>query len=80
MGRQMQEILERDKNLKLERQSKKDNTDKNKKTLSLTDQDKRKEHNKMFNDIIPPGTNIDNGELYFERDGHTFKDLLQGYI
>lgn len=31
---------------------------------------------KEFEDIIPPGTDIDNGEVYREDTGVTIKDLI----
>ena len=39
-------------------------TRKYKKAPCTTDQSKSKEHNKTFNDIIPPHTDLDNGILY----------------
>ena len=46
------------------------------KALHSTDQDKSKEHNKEFEDIIPSDCNIDNGEVYREDTGTTIKDLI----
>lgn len=40
-----------------------------------TDQSKSKEHNKTFNDIIPPHTDLDNGILYKIANGETIKEL-----
>lgn len=40
-----------------------------------TDQDNDKEHNKIFNNIIAPGENIDNGQVYSEVTGETLRDL-----
>ena len=40
-----------------------------------TDQDNDKEHNKTFNNIIAPGENIDNGQVYSEVTGETLRDL-----
>lgn len=40
-----------------------------------TDQDNDKEHIKTFNDIISPGENIDNGQVYSEVTGETLRDL-----
>lgn len=37
---------------------------------------KDKELDKRFNEIIPPGTDIDNGEVYREDTGTTIKDLI----
>lgn len=33
------------------------------------------EHTKTFNDIIPLGTDLDNGEVYNESTGETVKEL-----
>ena len=46
------------------------------KALHSTDQDKSKEHNEYFENIIPPGTDIDNGEVYNLSTGETIKDLI----
>ena len=43
---------------------------------SLPDQSIENKHNKIFNDIIPPGVDIDHRELYFEENRQTFKDLI----
>ena len=45
------------------------------KALNSTDQDKSKGLDKNINEIIPPGTDIDNGEVYREDTGVTIKDL-----
>lgn len=37
---------------------------------------KDKELDKNINEIIPPGTDIDNGEVYREDTGVTIKDLI----
>lgn len=42
---------------------------------SLTDQDKGKEHNKIINDIIPLGIDLDNGEIYDIETGQTIREL-----
>ena len=34
-----------------------------------------KEHNKTFNDIIPLGTDIDNGDIYNLETGQTLREL-----
>ena len=41
-----------------------------------TDQDILKEHNKLFNDIIPLGQDLDNGEIFDRETGQTIKELL----
>lgn len=41
-----------------------------------TDQSKSYEHNKTFNDIISPGTDIDNDQVYIKETGEIFKDLI----
>lgn len=46
------------------------------KALNSTDQDKSKGLDKNINEIIPPGTDIDNGEVYREDTGVTIKDLI----
>lgn len=35
-----------------------------------------KEHNKTFNDIIPPGADIDNDQVYIVKTGEVLKDLI----
>lgn len=40
-----------------------------------TDQDNDKEHNKISNNIIAPGENIDNGQIYSDVTGETLRDL-----
>lgn len=35
----------------------------------------RKEHNKTLKDIIPPGTDLDNNEIYDIKTGQTVKDI-----
>lgn len=42
---------------------------------SLPDQSIDNKHIKIFNDIIPPGVDIDNTELY-DIKGQTIKDLI----
>lgn len=34
-----------------------------------------KEPNKIINDIIPPGTDIDNDQIYIKETGEVLKDL-----
>ena len=46
------------------------------KALHSTDQDKSKGLDKSINEIIPPGTDIDNGEVYREDTGVTIKDFI----
>lgn len=46
------------------------------KALHSTDQDKSKEHDKTFNEIIPSSADIDNGEVYIEDTEMTIKDLI----
>ena len=64
-----------DKNLTI-REAERIVLEKYKKVHSLPDQSIGNEHIKIFNDIIPPGVDIDNRELYFEENGQTFKDLI----
>ena len=48
-----------------------------KKAHYSTDQSKSYEHLKTFNDIkIPPGTDIDNDQVYIKETGEIFKDLI----
>lgn len=63
-----------DKNLTI-REAERIVLEKYKKAHSLTDQSIENEHSKTNNDIIPLGVDIDNGKLYFEKNGQTFKDL-----
>lgn len=35
-----------------------------------------KEQDKITNDIIPPGTDIDNDQVYIKETGEIFKDLI----
>ncbi len=91
MGKLMQEIFEKDKALELAREIEKVKEDMTKQlnvnavTRLLAEQYKKaqspvtkqgKEHNKTFNDIIPPGTDIDNDQVYIEETGEIFKDLI----
>lgn len=46
-----------------------------KKTHNSTDQSKSYEHKKTFNDIIPPGEDVDNGQVYDKFTGNTIRDL-----
>lgn len=46
-----------------------------KKTQSLSDQTKGNEHEQTFNDIISPGADVDNGQVYDKLTGNTIKDL-----
>ena len=46
------------------------------KALHSTDQDKSKGLDKNINEIIPPGTDIDNGEVYREDTGVTIRELI----
>lgn len=41
-----------------------------------TDQSKSYEHSKTINISIPPGTDLDNGEIYDKKTGETIKDLI----
>lgn len=45
------------------------------KAQNSTDQSKSYEHNKTFKDIIPPGTDLDNDEIYDIKIGQTIKDI-----
>lgn len=87
----MQEFFEKDKALELAREIEKVKEDMNKQlnvnavTRLVVEQYKKaqspatkqgKEHNKIFNDIIPPGTDIDNDQVYIEETGEIFKDLI----
>lgn len=40
-----------------------------------TDQDKDIEHSESFDNIIPPGTDIDNNQVYDVKTGKTIKEL-----
>jgi len=57
------------------RQAKEIYKDKLEKAPSLTDQSIVNEHNKTFNDIIPLGTDIDNGQVYDKLTGNTIREL-----
>ena len=46
-----------------------------KETRNTADQSNSYENKKTFNDIIPPGTDLDNGEVYNESTGETVKEL-----
>ncbi|MGG7144925.1 hypothetical protein ACQPVP_15900 [Clostridium nigeriense] len=46
-----------------------------KKAHNSTDQSKSYELNKTINDIIPPGTDIDNDQIYIKETGEVLKDL-----
>lgn len=92
MGKLMQEFLEKDKALELAREVEKVKEDMTnqlnvnavtrlvaeqyKKAHYSTDQSKSYEHLKTFNDIIPPGTDIDNDQVYIKETGEIFKDLI----
>lgn len=41
-----------------------------------TDQDILEEHKQTFNDIIPLGQDLDNGEIFDRETGQTIKELL----
>lgn len=91
MGKIMRELIKKHEALKLAREVEKAKQDSTKeisiekattivaqqykKAQSLTDQDKGKEHPKTFNDIIPLGTDIDNGDIYNLETGQTIKEL-----
>lgn len=47
-----------------------------KKAHNSTDQSMRNEHEQLFNDIIPPGIDIDNGQVYDKLTGNTIKGLV----
>lgn len=46
-----------------------------KKAHSLTDQSIENESMKLLNKIIPPGTDIDNDQIYIEENGQVLRDL-----
>lgn len=46
-----------------------------KKAHSLCDQTKENEQMKLLNKIIPPGTDIDNDQIYIEENGQVLRDL-----
>lgn len=46
-----------------------------KKAHNSTDQSMRNEHEQLFNDIIPPGTGLDNDEIYDIKTGQTIGEL-----
>lgn len=91
MGKQMQEILNKYEALRLAKEVEniKLDTDINistedmaklvsnqyKKTHNSTDQSKSYEHNQIFNDIIPLGTDIDNGDIYNLETRQTIREL-----
>ena len=64
-----------DKNLTI-REAERIVLEKYKKAHSLTDQSIENKHTKTFNDIIPPGTDIDNNEIYDIESGQTIRDLI----
>lgn len=85
----MQEFLEKDKALELSKEIEvtalETNLNINAATRLVAEQYKKaqspatkqgKEHNKTFNDIIPPGTDIDNEQVYIKETGEIFKDLI----
>lgn len=45
------------------------------KAHSLCDQTKENEQMKLLNKIIPPGTDIDNDQIYIEENGQVLRDL-----
>jgi hypothetical protein len=45
------------------------------KAHSLTDQSVENEPMKLLNKIIPPGTDIDNDQIYIEENGQVLRDL-----
>lgn len=45
------------------------------KAHSLCDQTKENEPMKLLNKIIPPGTDIDNDQIYIEENGQVLRDL-----
>jgi hypothetical protein len=45
------------------------------KAHSLCDQTKENEQMKLLNKIIPPGTDIDNDQIYIEDNGQVLRDL-----
>lgn len=47
-----------------------------KKAHNSTDQSKSYELSKTINISIPPGTDLDNGEIYDKKTGETIKDLI----
>lgn len=46
-----------------------------KKSRKLTDQSKASDHKNIFETIIAPGEDIDNGEIYNRGTGETIRDL-----
>lgn len=47
-----------------------------KKAHSLCDQTIENESMKLLNKIIPPGTDIDNDQIYIEDNGQTIRELI----
>ena len=87
----MQEVFEKSKALELAREVEKVKEDMtnqlnvNSLTRLVAEQYKKaqspatkqgKEHSKTFNDIIPPGTDRDNDQVYIEETGEVLKDLI----
>lgn len=91
MGKLMQEVFEEFEALELAKEVEKAKEDmtKNlnvnavtrlvaeqyKKAHSLCDQTKENESMKLLNKIIPPGTDIDNDQIYIEENGQVLRDL-----